>query len=757
MTKKRNILRNLLSALFVLCSGSFTGVAQTTPDPGIAGPYAVSKLEYNFGDLAFTPPPAAAFPDNIEVIGSVHYPTDLSHGPYPVLLFLHGRHVTCWQTSDSSVALEWPCPTGWQSVTSYEGYYYLANNMASHGYIVISISANAISAIDNSLPDLGMNARAVLVQHHLDLWNAWNTVGGAPFDSLFIGKLNMQNIGTMGHSRGGEGVIYHAQYNASLGSPYGIKAVLTLAPIDYNRHVLNGIPLMDVSPYCDGDVSDLEGVHFYDDARYNDTSDEAPKHTILFTGADHDFFNTVWTPYLYPGGADDWLYYFSDTAAFCGASAPGSGRFDTTTQQAALTAYLAAFYRIYIGNETQFNPILQVSDIVPPASSMIGSSQIFVSYHPARVDRLDVNRTDNLTTYTTNTLSGNVTETGLVSSAICGGGLTMAVCDPGLSSDQLPHGGTAGTAGLGQMRMQWNDRTEWYQNALPVAYENLTPYQSLQFRATVDFVETATDSNLNFTVSLIDLAGDTSSQVVTNHSQALFYQQGTEPTDLPKEVFNTISIPLSSFTGINESKVRYIRFKFDKVSAGAVMISDLAFTNPLCGNFTALFSDSVTRVSLKAFFTNKSTSYDKDSLTWKWNFGDPASGVNDTSTQKNPFHIYPHSGTFNPCLYVTSYRKNGLVCMDSFCTSVHVATVGVPVINENKITIIPNPAKDYIQINGAANTDVLTLIDLYGQVVLTATLTQPIVQLPQSFPTGVYYAIITTGSGRIYNKLLIAR
>jgi len=755
MTNKKNILEYLLCVSFFICAGSSRGVAQTTPDPGIPGPYAVSKLEYNFGDLAYTPPPAAAFPANMEVCGSVHFPTNLSTGPYPVLLFLHGRHSTCWETSDSSTALEWPCPTGWQSITSYEGYDYLARNMASHGYIVISISANAINAIDNTLPDDGMNARGVLVQHHLDLWNTWNTVGGAPFDTLFIGKLNMRNIGTMGHSRGGEGVIYNAQYNASLGSPYGIKAVLTLAPVDFFRHVLNGIPLLDVAPYCDGDVSDLEGVHFYDDARYNDTNDEAPKHTILFMGADHDFFNTVWTPYLYPaGGADDWLYGFSSTDPQCGPSAPGTKRLDTTTQQAALTAYLAAFYRIYIGHETQFNPILQVSDIIPPASSMLDSSQVFVSYHPARADRLDVNRTDSLDRLTTNTLEGAVTETGLVSSAICGGGLTMATCDAGVSNDQLPHRGTATIAGLGQMRMRWSDSAEWYQNALPVAYQNLTPYLTLQFRASEDFKETTTDTNVNFTVQLVDSIGDTSNQVVGNHTHSLFYQPGTQPTDLPKEVFNTISIPLSTFTGIDKTKVRYIRFKFNKTGAGAVVISDLAFTNPLCGNFTAFFTDSIAHTGHKVFFTNQSTSYGQDSLVWKWNFGDAASGVNDTSTQKSPFHIYPNAESYNPCLYVTSYRKNGLVCSDSFCTQ---ARLSVAVINENNITIMPNPAKDYIQVKGAASTDVLTLIDLYGEVVLTATLRQSIIQLPQNLATGIYYAIVTTNTGRIYNKLLITR
>jgi hypothetical protein len=234
--------------IFAIVTRLFSGFAQTTPDPGLPGTFAVSYSSYDLGDLAFTDP---SFPNPMEVRGSVHYPTLLSSGPFPVLVFLHGRHTTCYQTSNpSNDALAWPCAAGYQSVTSFQGYDYLAQQMASHGYIVISISANAINADDNSLADRGMPARAALTQHHLNLWNTWNTVGGTPFGTTFVGKLDLQNIGTMGHSRGGEGVVAHALLNRSLGNPYGIKAVLPLAPVDFSREILNGMPLMNIAPYC---------------------------------------------------------------------------------------------------------------------------------------------------------------------------------------------------------------------------------------------------------------------------------------------------------------------------------------------------------------------------------------------------------------------------------------------------------------------------------------------------------------------------
>ena len=105
----------------------------------------------------------------------------------------------------------------------------------------------------------------------------------------------MTTIGTMGHSRGGEGVVWHVIVDRERADPYGIDAVMPLAPVDFTRETVNRVPLAVVLPYCDGDVFDLQGVHFFDDARYRVAGDTKPKHTLTLYGANHNFFNTVWT------------------------------------------------------------------------------------------------------------------------------------------------------------------------------------------------------------------------------------------------------------------------------------------------------------------------------------------------------------------------------------------------------------------------------------------------------------------------------
>lgn len=761
----RQIAGNQYTLLLVLVASlaQFRSLAQT-PDPGLMGTHTVLKQEYNLGDVAYYPPAGAMWTHSMEVRGSVTYPSDLSNGPFPVVLFLHGRHETCYNISNPSMTSgsSWPCPTGWAPIVSYEGYDYLARTMASHGYIVISVSANCINSYDAGSADQGMSARGYLVQHHLDLWNTWNTSSTGPFGSTFVGKLDMKNIGTMGHSRGGEGVVYNALLNRSLGSPYGIKAVLTLAPVDFYRKVLNGIPLMDVAPYCDGDVSDLEGVHFYDDARYSDTTDQAPKHLVEFMGANHDFFNTVWTPGSYiAGGADDWADYgYSPTDPHCGTTMPT--RFDTTKQKNALNAYLPAFFRLYLGHETQFAQILMVDNITPPASSTLTTSDVYVSWHAGSHYRLDVDREDSLSDAGFNTLHGAVTTGGLVSSGVCGGGTCCAGSEPncGLSSisGQEPHSGSSGSVfGMSQMALHWNDTSDFYQNAVPAAFENLTNYEAIQFRATVNY--TVATSDLDFTVQLIDSLGDTSGQAVTSYSKALFLERGTESGDLPKDVFNTVKIPLSAFTGVNLAKIRYVRFKFNRVAAGAVLVGDMTFVQPICGKFAGAFHDTVMRIgtTYKAVFTDSSTANISDSLGYHWNFGDASSGTADTSTLKNPNHTYSAAGTYSVCETVTTYRKGGIVCSDTACKVITLLRLGADQLPDDRISIVPNPAKNFVRVTGAEKGDVLVLVNLYGQVVFTAAINDPVIYLPPNLATGIYTAIVNTTGGRAIKKLLIER
>ena len=570
-------MKNTTRILFV-CLALFIASVTFAADPSAPGSLAVSREEYTFGDTAFTP---TGFPGPVEVTASVHYPSALA-GPYPLVLFLHGRHATCYVGGgNGSAFLEWPCTPPRLSIPSYQGYDYIAQNLASHGYIVVSVSANGINARDNFVFDLGANARAQLLQRHLDLWQGFNTTGGAPFGSKFVGKVDLTRVGTMGHSRGGEGVVRHYQLNASLGSPYGVKAVFPLAPVDFNRPVINNVPLAVMLPYCDGDVADLQGVHFYDDARYNVPGDAAAKHTVLVMGANHNFFNSVWTPSpgnTIPGAADDW-----NTFVVSGRNDPhcgivkGNQRLTPEQQRAVGLANIAGFFRNYLGGE---NFASQFNGEAP-------GSGTFVMYHAPDLltTRRDVNRLLAASDLSTNTLGGSVLQFGITPYELCGGEAPQPrFCLPGQPNSRQPHTTPSARAsakrGLSQLQAGWTSTAAYIQNDLPRGSRDVSTFRAIQFRASVNFADlrNAIGSPQNVNVVLTDRRGRSASVRVGDISGALYYPPG-ETAHVPKVLLNTVRLPLTAFTNVDLTDIVSVRLNFDRTSSGALLISDLAFAN----------------------------------------------------------------------------------------------------------------------------------------------------------------------------------
>ena len=278
----------------------------------------------------------------------------------------------------------------------------------------MSISANAVNAYDGDVYDSGAQARAELILDHLALWKKWSTIGGGPFGRTFVGKVDLQNIGLMGHSRGGEGVARAAVLNADRGGQYGIRAVLPLAPTDFARATVPGVAMSVLLPYCDGDVSDLQGQKFYDDTRYSVTGDAAPRSTMTVLGTNHNFFNTEWTPGQSeaPSG-DDW--FGEEKESPCGAKY--AGRLTAKEQQAVGTAYVAGFFRLQLGHETKFLPQFDGSD---SRAASAGRAVVRVVSQAPLASRRDVNALDKALP------AGSVTGQG-VRGGVCG-------CEPAIRS-----------------------------------------------------------------------------------------------------------------------------------------------------------------------------------------------------------------------------------------------------------------------------------------------------------------------------------
>ncbi len=528
------------------------------PDPVPPGPHAVRRAEYDLGDKVFQP---RGLPAKVELAGDVHHPTDLSGGPFPLVLFMHGNHSTCYKGDQASY--EWPCrrAQGWKPLPNHAGYDYIARILASWGYVVVSVSANGVNYHGNAVDDTGMRQRGEVLEKHIDLWRDWSTTGGSPFGSRFVGAIDLSRIGTMGHSRGGEGVVWNVIVDRERPDPYGIDAVLALAPVDFTRVTINRVPFAVMLPTCDGDVFDLQGIHFFDDSRYPVPNDRAPKHTQTTYGANHNFFNTVWTPSGgFPGADDD------------GQWTNCRRRLTPFKQRQVGKVFIVTFFRRYVGGERRFDPIWTGAAAANvPARSL-------VSYHAGTGDRRDIDRFADPVDMGAGEL-GSVAPRRMSLYGWCGDEWETP-CLPGqfrildvhqsgqsfFSSERFP--------GLGQAILGWTVPEAVIRFGIPASDGDISRYDSIQFRAAVNPIYPANDfvEYQNLAVTLVDGSG--------SRAEVAASEVGNEALAFPmqeKFILNQVRFPLEAFAGVDLTDIRGVELNFSWVDQGVVDIADLAF------------------------------------------------------------------------------------------------------------------------------------------------------------------------------------
>ena len=530
------------------------------------GPLAVTRTAYNFGDQAFQP---AGLGGRIELRADVHYPTSLS-GSYPLVLFLHGNHSSCYQKHRSS--FQWPCREGWKPIKSFEGYDYIASRLASYGFIVVSVSGNGVNVLGSRLEDTGMRQRGLLLEKHLDLWNDWNTIGGDPFGTTFVGKVDMTHIGVMGHSRGGEGAIWQVIVDRERSDPYGIDAVLPLAPVDFDRETVNDIPMGVILPYCDGDVYDLQGVHFFDDARYRVPGDPTPKSTVTVFGANHNFFNTVWSPSSgIPGAFDD-----------------GYGCRDRLTekeQRRVGIAYIVGFFRHYVGGSPEGG-----TDWSGETTPDIAPATTAVTYlaPDTPATRLDIDRFDTPDDLARTQPGGDAVPSKMGIFGWCNN-MFETPCVPGIGQFGFSYDihvsfsffGPTPPEGLQEGVFGWSSISEGQAAVrfeLPPGSRDVSSMDFLVFRTTQN-IGYETNRGIKFqdlSVVLEDAHGTRTAVAAADVGNDVLAYPITR-RGAGHVIMNQIRFPLSAFGGLDPSSVVAVELAFDRTLQGVINVSDLAF------------------------------------------------------------------------------------------------------------------------------------------------------------------------------------
>ncbi len=310
-----------------------TDAAELPVDPGEPG-----ALETVSSDYELEPVKLPGMPEPVEMVGHVVEPAPGQvDGTTPLVLFQHGRHEVCYKTGTGRPDdRSWPCQAPLSEIPSHLGYDHVQQLLASQGYVTVSVRVNGINAQDYRLPDGGAGARAEIVTRHLDHWT------GLAEEH----RVDLDRVVLVGHSRGGEGVD-RASIRVPLSAPYRIAGQVLVAPTDFGSQTAPYVPTVTLLPYCDGDVSDLQGQKFTDVSRDLADDDTSLKSSVLVLGANHNYFNSEWTPGVAAAPAhDDW---YGPERAPCGTAHPG--RLSDAEQRDVGAAYVAGAVRTFTGDE----------------------------------------------------------------------------------------------------------------------------------------------------------------------------------------------------------------------------------------------------------------------------------------------------------------------------------------------------------------------------------------------------------------------
>ncbi|MBI4907347.1 MAG: hypothetical protein HY820_27225 [Acidobacteria bacterium] len=224
--------------------------------------------------------------DKLPLNARVWYPD--GPGPFPLALIVHGNH--------NMVDFSDP------------GYGYLGELMASRGFIFVSIDENFLNGGLFGEPEKQQPVRGWLLLEHLKLWREWNGAG----NHAFAGKVDVERVALLGHSRGGEAVataalfnrLRHYPDNANIRFDYGypIRALVAIAPVDGQykpagaHRWIDDISYLTLHGSHDADVSSFHGSRQWDHLRF---SKPGPwfKAELWSYRANHGQFNTSWGKY----------------------------------------------------------------------------------------------------------------------------------------------------------------------------------------------------------------------------------------------------------------------------------------------------------------------------------------------------------------------------------------------------------------------------------------------------------------------------
>lgn len=342
----------------------------------------VQVYDYDLGDDAFRVSGFHAFGDDgmptkeaapLEIIGRVYAPANAAGKHLPLVVLAHGLFWSCADNATGKVTGDWPCRGSLRGIHSERGYDYLGRSLAARGMVVVSVSANGINA--GEMGEIADRARGVLVYQHLRLLQQLVNDGAGPLiraltgdasgrtaAAALRGAVDFRNVGLMGHSRGGRGVMWAAADRHRSLVPEGVRftAVFGMAAagppfMDHGtaRLKVTKVPLMSWIGGCD-----VTGDDSYN--RLARRGHNRVNIAITVHGANHNNLNTRWSAHSgLPGGEDDAQHPKGQPGkCFRWDPAESERTLGFHAEQLVSRTYVNAFFARYLLGDRSFDDVL---------------------------------------------------------------------------------------------------------------------------------------------------------------------------------------------------------------------------------------------------------------------------------------------------------------------------------------------------------------------------------------------------------------
>jgi hypothetical protein len=142
---------------------------------------------------------------------------------------------------------------------------------------------------------------------------------------------------------------------------------------------------------------------------------------------------------------------------------------------------------------------------------------------------------------------------------------------------------------------------------------------------------------------------------------------------------------------------------------------------------------------------------------WQWDFGDPASGLNNSSPERHPQHVFSAPGTYEVCLMVGNVNARDTLCRTLTLGSSLAENPDV----KNRIQVSPNPfaAQLSVALSASLRSPVFHLYDQLGLELLRKPLVFGVTEMETGhlLPGLYFYSIEAKGEMVESGKLIKIR